>query len=74
MLLQTLVFIALALAFLVDEPMRRQTERQMNARLKGYTASIGRLDFHPFGFGIDFHDVVLIQTAHPDPPCSASIS
>jgi hypothetical protein len=63
----TLVFLALALAFLVDEPLRRQTERQMNARLKGYTASIGRLDFHPFGFGVDFHDVVLIQNAHPDP-------
>lgn len=64
----TLVFLALALAFLVDEPLRRQTERQMNAHLKGYTATIGRLNFHPFGFGIDFHDVVLVQTAHPDPP------
>ena len=59
------VLIAVALAFFVDEPMRRVTERQMNARLKGYTARIGRLDFHPLGFGIDFHDVVLIQNAHP---------
>ena len=32
------------------------TERQMNAHLKGYTARIGRLNFHPFGFAIDFHD------------------
>jgi hypothetical protein len=63
----TLVLIALAVAFFVDEPLRRVTERQMNARLKGYTARIGRLDFHPLGFGVDFYDVVLIQNAHPDP-------
>lgn len=66
-LVATLVVIALALAFLIDEPLRRTTERQMNARLKGYTARIGRLNFHPFGFGVDFYDVVLIQDAHPDP-------
>src|SRR6202008_930245 len=58
-----LVFTALAVPFLVDEPMRRVTERQMNARLKGYTARIGRLDFHPLSFGIDFYDVVLTQDA-----------
>jgi hypothetical protein len=63
-----LVLIALVVAFFVDEPMRRVTEQQMNARLKGYTARIGRLDFHPLGFGIDFYDVVLTQDAHPDPP------
>jgi len=54
-------------AFFVDEPMRRVAEREMNARLKGYSARIGRLDFHPLGFGVDFYDVVLIQNAHPDP-------
>ena len=60
--------IAYAIAFLIDEPLRRTTESQMNARLKGYTARIGKLDFHPIGFSVDFYDVVMVQDAHPDPP------
>jgi hypothetical protein len=60
--------IAFTIAFLIDEPLRRTTESQMNARLKGYTARIGKLDFHPIGFGVDFYDVVITQDAHPDPP------
>ena len=63
-----LVLLAVTVAFFVDEPLRRVTERQMNAHLKGYTARIGRLDFHPLSFAIDFHDVVFIQDAHPEPP------
>jgi hypothetical protein len=43
-------------------------ERQMNERLDGYTASVGKLDFHPIGFAIDLRDVVLAQDANPDPP------
>ena len=60
--------LAYAIAFLIDEPLRRLTERQMNTRMKGYTAHIGTLDFHPLGFSVDFRDVVLVQNAHPDPP------
>jgi hypothetical protein len=60
--------LAYAIAFLIDEPLRRATEREMNTRLKAYTARIGKLDFHPIGFAIDFYDVVLVQDAHPDPP------
>jgi hypothetical protein len=55
-------------AFLLDEPLRRLVERQMNDRLKGYTASVGKLNFHPIGFAIDLFDVVLVQNANPDPP------
>jgi phage host-nuclease inhibitor protein Gam len=55
-------------AFFLDEPLRRLTERQMNERLKSYTATVGRLDFHPIGFAIDLRDVVLVQNANPDPP------
>jgi hypothetical protein len=60
--------LAYAIAFLIDEPLRRTTESQMNARLKGYTARIGKLDFHPINFSIDFYDVVVSQNEHPDPP------
>jgi hypothetical protein len=55
-------------SYFVDEPLRRLVERQMNARMKGYTARIGALDFHPIGLSVDFRDVLLIQEAHSDPP------
>ena len=63
-----LVVLAIVVSFFLDEPMRRQIEHRMNARMKGYTAHIGKLDFHPVGFSIDFYDVVFLQNAHPDPP------
>jgi uncharacterized protein DUF748 len=63
-----MLVIAVAASFFLEEPLRRTTERQMNARLKGYTAHIGSLSFHPIGFSIDFRDVILVQQAHPDPP------
>jgi hypothetical protein len=66
--LAVVLVLAYAIAFLIDEPLRRTTESQMNARLKGYTARIGKLDFHPIGFSVDFYDVVMVQDAHPDPP------
>src|SRR5207249_11521160 len=40
----------------------------LNRRMKGYTAHIRKLDFHPIGFAVDFYDVQLIQNANPDPP------
>ncbi len=66
--LAVLLVLAYAVAFLIDEPLRRTIERQMNARMKGYTARIGYLNFHPIGFSIDLRDVVLVQDAHADPP------
>jgi Domain of Unknown Function (DUF748) len=57
-----------AVSFFIDEPLRRYVERQMNARLQGYTVRIGALDFHPLGFSVHLKDVILAQDAHPDPP------
>jgi len=62
-----LLLLAYTLAFLLDEPLRRYTESKMNHALKGYTARIGQLDFHPFGFALDLHEVVVTQDEHPDP-------
>jgi Domain of Unknown Function (DUF748) len=59
---------AVVVSFFIDEPLRRYIERQMNARLQGYTVQIGALDFHPFGFSVDLKDVIIVQDAHPDPP------
>jgi hypothetical protein len=48
--------------------MRRYVEGQMNQRLKGYTAHIDRLSFHPIGASLTLRNLVMIQEAHPDPP------
>jgi len=55
-------------SFFVDEPLRRVIERQMNNSMKGYSASIGRLSFHPLGFSLTLYDLVFLQDAKPDPP------
>src|SRR5919201_4012024 len=62
------VVLSVVIAFFIDEPLRRMTEREMNRKMKGYTAHIRKLDFHPIGFSVDFYDVQFIQNANPDPP------
>ena len=61
------LLIAYALAFLIDEPLRRYTEAKMNRALKGYTVHIKKLDFHPLGFSLDLEEVLVVQDAHPEP-------
>jgi Domain of Unknown Function (DUF748) len=65
------VALAYTAAFLLDEPMRRSMEERLNARLKGYEVTLGRLDFHPFGFSLDLEDLVVRQKSHPDPPVAS---
>jgi hypothetical protein len=62
-----LVVSAVALFFL-DEPLRRYTEGKMNASLKGYSVTIGRLHFNPVNFSLDLRDTVVVQSQFPDPP------
>jgi hypothetical protein len=66
--LAVLVLTVIVASYAVDEPLRRTIERRMNERMKGYTARVAKLDFHPIGFSLDLRDVVLIQNANPDPP------
>src|SRR6266446_3627465 len=66
--LVVLVALLVIASFFVDEPMRRYVEGQMNQHLKGYTAHIDRLSFHPIGASLTLHNLVMIQDAHPDPP------
>ena len=58
-------------AYLLDEPLRRRVEKNMNARLKGYTVRIEKLDFHPIGLSIDLENLWIYQTAHPEPPIAS---
>jgi hypothetical protein len=64
-LIVILMFVA---AFLLDEPLRRKMEADINKSLKGYSVRIGRLDFHPIGLSLDLEDATIYQKAHPDPP------
>src|SRR5262249_61765276 len=63
-----LLLLLFILAYLIDEPLRRKVERDMNARLKDYSVRIGKLDFHPIGMSLDLKEMYLYQNAHPDPP------
>jgi hypothetical protein len=56
------------LAYFIDEPLRRRVEKEMNARLKGYTVRIEKLDFHPIGLSLDLEKLWIYQTPQPDPP------
>ena len=64
-LILILIFVA---AFLLDEPLRRKMEADINKSLKGYSVRIGHLDFHPIGLSLDLEDSTIYQNAHPDPP------
>jgi Domain of Unknown Function (DUF748) len=56
------------LAYLIDEPLRRRIESEMNARLKGYTVRIEKLDFHPIGLSLDLEKLWIYQTPQSEPP------
>lgn len=59
--------IVYAVSFLLDEPIRRRLEAQMNANLVGYAATIRAVRFHPFGFSITLKDTQIVQDKHPKP-------
>ncbi|HYY25063.1 MAG TPA: DUF748 domain-containing protein [Candidatus Udaeobacter sp.] len=63
-----LIIVVFAAAYLIDEPLRRKMEHDINSRLKGYTVRVGKLDFHPIGLSLDLEDSTIYQNAHPDPP------
>jgi hypothetical protein len=63
-----ILLLSIVAASLLDEPLRRKMEADLNNRLKGYTVRIGRLDFHPIGLSLDLEESTIYQTAHPDPP------
>ena len=66
--LLVLVGLAVVASFFMDEPIRRLLVRQMNRNLKGYTATIRAVNFHPIGLSLTVRDLSFAQEAHPDPP------
>ena len=63
-----ILIVIMVATYLLDEPLRRRMEADLNNRLKGYTVRVGRLDFHPAGLSLDLEDATIYQSAHPDPP------
>ncbi len=66
--LAVILLVAYAIAFLIDEPLRRYTEAKMNRALKGYTVRLKELNFHPHGFSLDLKGITVVQDPYPDPP------
>src|SRR6185436_7962565 len=62
-----LVVFLSAVGFVPNEPLRRSIEGRMNASLKGYSARIGQARLQPFGLSLTLNDLVIRQTAHPEP-------
>lgn len=62
-----LLLFAVASYFLAA-PIGRWVEREMNARLEGYTVRIGDADLSLWGPSFALRDVVLTQDAYPDQP------
>src|SRR5215475_1301512 len=54
-------------SFFVDEPIRREIEQQLNRKLKGYTARLQRVSFHPLGLSLTLYGLEFMQDAHPEP-------
>jgi uncharacterized protein DUF748 len=62
------VLLTYVIASLANEPLRGVVERQINARLQGYTMRIGQLHFHPIPFSLDLRDVVILQAPDLERP------
>ena len=75
--MRPLVKVGIALAGLVvllflvglvpNEPLRRSIEGRMNQSLKGYQAQIGKATLKPLGLSVTLTNLVIRQTAHPEP-------
>src|SRR5262245_31971631 len=63
-----LVLAVAAASFLLDEPMRRAMEREVNERLRDYTVRIRELDFQPLAFAVVLEGFEIRQVSNPEPP------
>jgi len=65
------VFLALVLygtSYLLDEPLRSNTEKKLNRDLKGYSVSLSGAHVQLIGFSATLKGLTVLQQAHPDAP------
>ena len=63
-----LALLLFAASFLLDEPLRRKMETNMNRDLKGYTVQIPRLHIQLLDLSLTLKDMSVVQQAHPEFP------
>ena len=68
MALLVIVVVVYSAAYLLDEPLRRYVEREVNHRLTGYTVAIPKLSLHPHTVSFDLLGVTIAQDANPRVP------
>lgn len=66
-----LVVAGLVAATMVEEPVRRRMEAELNRQMTGYTVAVPTLELHPFAFSLTLRDPIVRQQAHPEPPVIA---
>lgn len=67
MVVAIVVAAALIIPRVIEEPLRRTLEADVNRQLKGYRVHIGGLDLQPLAFAIELLDTRIEQEAHPKP-------
>ncbi len=61
-----MVLVMVSLIF-IDEPLRRSMESRINRSLEGYSVRIERLRFNPISLSLTLENLVLRQSANPEP-------
>jgi hypothetical protein len=56
------------LSWSMGEPARRYMEREINARLTGYTVSVRAVRVHPWTVSLELLDATISQDSNPEPP------
>jgi hypothetical protein len=65
--LAALLVLLAVVGFVPNEPIRRSIENRMNASLDGYSVRIGKARLQPLGLSLTLTDLVIRQSAHPEP-------
>lgn len=55
-------------SFFLDEPLRRNMEKNINRDLKGYTVRLPKLHLQLLDLSLTLKEMAVVQQAHPDPP------
>jgi hypothetical protein len=63
-----LALVLFIVSFFLDEPLRRNMEKNINRDLKGYTVRLPKLHLQLLDLSLTLKEVTVLQEAHPDPP------
>jgi len=63
-----LALVLFIVSFFLDEPLRRNMEKNINRDLKGYTVRLPKLHLQLLDLSLTLKEMIVLQQAHPDPP------